>query len=99
MGTRVVASPKKKRTELEQFAMWFHQDWGIMFPSFEEAAAKYIAPLPSNRRGVLRKELSAFLDTHASATRQGMMRWWMKLGAQGRPTNLKDALRTFAGQI
>jgi hypothetical protein len=80
-------------TELEQFARWFHQDWGILFPSFEEAAHKYLSQLSRERRTVLRKELSRFLETHAGATRGGMKRWWLKLGAQGGPPDLKDALR------
>jgi len=96
---RVDASHMKNRTELEQFATCFHQDWSIMFPSFEEAAARYVAQLPSSRRDALREELSAFLEAHASATRQGMTRRWMKLGAQGAPSDLKGALRIFVGRI
>jgi hypothetical protein len=95
---KVIAS-NKKRTEIEQFAMWFHQDWGLLFSSFDEAAEKYLAQLPASRREVLRKELSAFLEAHAGATRQGMMRWWMKLGAQGGERNLKDALRKFVSRL
>lgn len=70
MGYRVVSSGPRNRSELEQFAMSFHQDWGILFPTFEEAAHAYLRSL-----------------------------WWVKLGAQGGPTNLKDSLRLIVEQI
>ena len=99
MGYRIVASGLKKGSELEQFAMWFHQDWGISYSTFEEAASAYLKQLSTKRRTTLRAELTAFLDEHASATRGGFRRWWLKLGAQGGPLDLKDALRVFAQSI
>ena len=99
MGYRVVSSGPKKRSELEQFAMWFHQDWGILFPTFEEAAHAYLRQLSTQRKTTLRAELAAFLDEHAGATRAGLGRWWLKLGAQGGPTKLKVSLRLIVEQM
>ena len=99
MGLRVISSGLKKGSELEQFAMWFHQDWGVLFPDFETAAHAYLRQLSTQRRATLRAELAAFLDEHAGATRGGLLRWWLKLGAQGGPTNLKDSLRLIVEQI
>jgi hypothetical protein len=36
---RIVSSGPKKRSELEHFAMWFHQHWSVFCPTFEEAAS------------------------------------------------------------
>jgi hypothetical protein len=91
-GTRVVSSAPKKRSELEHFAMWFHQDWSVFFPTFEEAADAYVRPLSSERKTILRAELTTFLVDHG-ATRGTLRRQWLKIGAQGGPTNLKDSLR------
>lgn len=99
MRTRVVSAGPKKRSELEHFAMWFHQDWSVLFPTFEESAHAYLRRLSAERRATLRAELAAFLDAHAGATRAGLRRWWLKLGAQGSPTNLKDSLRLIVEQI
>jgi hypothetical protein len=99
MGTRVVFSPPKKRSELEHFAKWFHQDWGVLFPTFVAAANAYVRQLSAERKRTLHRELTAFLDEHASATRSGLLRWWLKLGAQGGPRDLKDALYAFLKAI
>jgi hypothetical protein len=99
MGTRVVSSGLQKGSELEQFAMWFHQDWGVLYPTFEEAASAYLNPLSAKRRMTLRAELVAFLDEHAGATRAGLERRWLRLGAQGGPRDLKDALQAFVQSI
>jgi hypothetical protein len=47
----------------------------------------------------LRKELAAFLDEHGGAKRSSLLRRWLKLGAQGGPRELKDALQTFVKQL
>jgi hypothetical protein len=105
MGYRVVSSGSsvspgaKKRAELEQFAMWFHQDWGILFLTFEAAAHAYARQLSAERKSALRKELAAFLDEHGGAKRGSLLRRWLKLGAQGGPRELKDALQTFVKQL
>ena len=92
MGYRVMSSSPKKRSELEHFAMWFHQDWSVFFPTFEEASHAYLRLLSSERRAVLRAELASFLVDHG-ATRGTLRRGWLKLGAPSSPTNLKDSLR------
>jgi hypothetical protein len=99
MGYRIVASGLKKGSELEQFAMWFHQDWSVLYSTFEEAASAYLKQLSAKRRMTLRAELVAFLDEHAGATRAGLQRWWLKLGAQGGPRDLKNALQSFVQSI
>lgn len=99
MGYRVVSSSPKKRSELEQFAMWFHQNWSVFFPTFEEAASAYLRQLPAERKVNLRGELAAFLEKNAAATRGGLPRGWLKLGAQGGPTDLQGALMTFLTPI
>ncbi len=90
MGYRIVFPGPKERSELERFAMWFHQDWGLLFVTFEGAAKAYLRQLSAERRATLHAELAAFLDEHAGATRGGLQRRWLKLGAQGAPSDLKD---------
>jgi hypothetical protein len=99
MGYRIVASGLNKGSELEQFAMWFHQDWGVLYSTFEQSANAYLKQLSAKRRTKLRAELAGFLDEHAGATRAGLERWWLKLGAQGGPRDLKDALQTLLKTI
>jgi hypothetical protein len=99
MGHRVVSTGPKKRSELEHFAMWFHQDWSVLFPTFEESAAAYLRLLSIERKAALRRALAAYLNAHAGATRGELRRWWLKLGAQSVPRDLKDALQRFVTSI
>ncbi|HKP27206.1 MAG TPA: contact-dependent growth inhibition system immunity protein [Dongiaceae bacterium] len=104
MGHRIVSSggstsSSTKRSELEQFATWFHQDWGVLFSTFEAAANAYVRQLPAKRKTTLRKELAAFLDEHGRAKRGGLLRWWLKLRAQGGPRDLREALQAFVQSI
>jgi hypothetical protein len=60
MGYRVISPGPKKRSELEHFAMWFHQDWSVLFPTFEESAHAYLRLLSTERKAALRGELAAY---------------------------------------
>jgi hypothetical protein len=77
-----VIVPSPQRTELQQFAQWFHQDWNLVFPEFYSGAAMYFKQLPPERRMELQRQLRAFLDANAGAGPRKLKNLWLKLGAQ-----------------
>jgi hypothetical protein len=81
------------KSELEQFAGWFHQDWKLVFNDFYAGAEMYFATLASARKEVLREELATFLQAHSSA--DALKRSWLRSGAQGWQENL-DIRKTLA---
>jgi hypothetical protein len=87
--------PKPERSELQQFASWFHQDFGLMKMTIHEGARTYFGNLTAERSKVLRSELKAFLAQHASAS---LRKAWLAQGAQYWPkdVDLQETLRTFA---
>jgi hypothetical protein len=78
----VIGVGSHDRSELEQFAAWFHQDWDVMYPDFYEGARAYLADLSPARRGELREELEEFLGRHRHATPREMLEAWFGLGAR-----------------
>jgi CdiI immunity protein len=83
MSKHKIVQPKVQKSELHQFASWFHQDWKLLFKNFHDGAAIYFASLPPERRAKLRLELIVFLDDHREKSIEGLKRSWLKSGAQG----------------
>jgi hypothetical protein len=73
-----------KQSEFQGLASWFHQDWAVMFPSFNSAVDIYIASLTERRKQILRVELEAvLLETKNSEA--DLKNQWLNAGAQGYP--------------
>lgn len=96
-----VVSSSRERTELERFALWFHQDWRLCFSDIHEGARIYVMGLPANRRAVLRRELLRFLREHTGEPPQALRRLWLKLGAQEWPrgVDVRSILNAFAEML
>ncbi|MBL6613166.1 MAG: hypothetical protein ISP45_04090 [Reyranella sp.] len=92
-GTTHIIVPRRKKSELQQFALWFHQDWKLVFRDFNEGAELYIRGLPSKRKEILRRELSAFVLANEEHPAEMTKRAWFGLGAQAWQSNL-DILPT-----
>lgn len=85
-GYRVVPSPA--RSELQQLALWFHQDWKLLFPDFHAGLTMYLENLPAPRRVVLGRELREFVEQNRDASARALTRRWLSLGAQGWQSSL-----------
>lgn len=85
-GYRVV--PSTTRSELQQLALWFHQDWKLLFPDFYAGLHLYLENLPAERRVVLGRELREFVEQNRGASVQALKRRWLRLGAQGWQSSL-----------
>ncbi len=72
----------EKKSELQQFAGWFGQDYTLFFTDFYQGAAKYFATLPTSRREILRSELHQFLEDNVNSSPKKLVGEWIKLGAQ-----------------
>jgi hypothetical protein len=77
-----------QHSELEQFALFFNQDWKLMFPDFYRGTKLYLESLPAARRKVLAQEFKAFLETNASASPKKLLKLWLALGAAGWQSDL-----------
>jgi len=76
---RVVPSPA--RSELQQLALWFHQDWKLLFPDFYAGLHLYLDHLPAQRRVVLGRELCQFVEHNEGTSSDELKRLWLGLGA------------------
>lgn len=83
LDSYTVIKPASPKTELEQFASWFHQDWKLVFSDFYDGARMYASSLSIARKAALLRELSEFVETHHNASSSALMASWLKLGAQG----------------
>jgi hypothetical protein len=54
-----IVSTYSPAAEIESFARWFHEDFGLVFADADEGAREYFEMLSTNRRRVLRNELKA----------------------------------------
>ena len=91
-----IVQPKEKR-EIEKFASWFHQDWMLVYPSFDVGASQYINNLTTKEKTALKRELEAFVEENKESDKKKWLSAWLKLGAQGweRGKNFKDMMNTF----
>jgi hypothetical protein len=89
--------PKPERSELEQFASSFHQDFGLMKMTVHEWARKYFGTLTANRSKVLREQLQSFVAQHPGSP-DSLRKAWLAQGAQywPRSIDLEEGLRKFS---
>ncbi|MDB5973666.1 MAG: hypothetical protein JWR07_426 [Nevskia sp.] len=89
--------PKQPRSELQEFARWFHQDWQLMYRDFYLGANEYLYGLPGARRKILKAEFGKFLKDNEGATSKKLRGEWFKLGAQAWQPDLviSEALKDF----
>ncbi len=71
-----------EKTELEKFASWFHQDFGVLFESIEEGTNAYLDTLPSRRKKELVAEIKKLLNDDSGKENKGLKNAWLRLGAQ-----------------
>jgi hypothetical protein len=91
--------PASKRTELAEFAGWFHQDTGFLFSEPIAAGKAYFSGLSAERREKLRIELAAFLEQHAESSNRSIGNAWTRLGVQWWPRHspIGETLRELLG--
>ena len=96
-----IVKDAQPRSELSQFAAWFHQDWKFVFKNFREGTLMYFQSLTPERKKALRSELSAFLEAHQDRSREDLKRSWLQAGAQGWQANLdiRDTLGEFVKML
>jgi hypothetical protein len=70
-----------KGSELERFARWFHQDFGVERPGVDEFALAYFRSLSVQRRRALGSELGALLKHWPGRNGRGLRNAWVRLGA------------------
>jgi hypothetical protein len=91
--------PRPPRSELEQLARLFCQDFDLLFPGPDvvEAARTHLEGLPPVRSAALRRELQAFLALHSEMPSGVLGRFWRKVGAVHWPrgTDTRSTLLTF----
>ena len=89
--------PKPERSELEQFASSFHQDFGLMKMTVHEWARKYFGTLTANRSKVLREQLQSFVAQHPGSP-DSLRKAWLAQGAQYWPRSI-DLRRVCANSL
>lgn len=89
----IIPSPAK--SEIEKFAMFFHQDWKLIYSDFHEGARMCIATLSADTKVVLKKELTEFLALYESPA--DLREAWLGLGAQAwqEGLDIRKGLRDF----
>ena len=68
--------------ELQKFAKWFHQDFGVIYESFDNGANEYLEALTEKQRTCLSKEIGDFLKKYPGKDHKALKNAWFKLGAQ-----------------
>ncbi len=71
-----------QNTELEEFAKWFHQDFGVLFESIELGAETYLNTLQPERKKILISEIRQLLVDYPGKSNKGLKNAWLRLGAQ-----------------
>lgn len=97
----VVLYSSDDATELQGFALWFHQDSDLLFSSFAEGAQMYRDMRSAERLAVLKSELNEFVLTHSTVSEFHAREEWLKLGAEWWDSSypLIATLRDFAKQL
>ena len=68
-----------EQSELQRFALTFHQDFDVEYSNYHEAAQEYISELSPARRGTLLSELREFVSTAEQNPRR-LRQQWLELG-------------------
>jgi hypothetical protein len=68
--------------ELKKFALWFHQDFEVLFNNTEVGANAYLKALTENEFNALSTEIAEFLKEHPGKDHKGLKNAWLRLGAQ-----------------
>jgi len=66
-------------SELQKFALTFHQDFDVEYSNYHEAAQEYISELSPARRGTLLSELREFVSSAEQDPRR-LRQQWLELG-------------------
>lgn len=66
----------------------FIKTGNFFFSSFDQGAKKYIDSLPTERKCLLRDEISHFLENNSKNSNEQTKELWLQLGAQGVPKDL-----------
>lgn len=76
--------PNVSLSPMGQFALWFHQDFSLVFPGLDivGGARIYLKQLTATQAQALRGELAAFLNEHSEQPPGVLTRLWMKQGVQ-----------------
>lgn len=75
-----------KRSPLEQFARWFHQDFFLQFPDVETGGAEYLRSLRESEQHEVLLALEKFIAEHPGQSEKGLRNAWLKLGAEAWPS-------------
>jgi len=78
-------------SELEQFALLFHQDFALESTDFHEAARQRISELSLEQRTNLRAQMGAFVSDHEGDLAQ-LRQDWLEMGAGYWPRDPNDGL-------
>jgi len=86
-----------------QFALWFHQDFSLVFPGLDivGGARIYLKQLTAAQAQALRGELAAFLNEHSEQPPGVLTRLWMKQGVQYWPrrADTRGKLQLFVSML
>jgi hypothetical protein len=68
--------------ELNEFALWFHQDFGLTFGDVNTGVDVYVRQLSSQRKYKLSCELDSLLAGFPGKDSRGLKNAWLRLGGQ-----------------
>jgi len=82
------------KSEVQSFAMNYHQDFGILEPNPVEISHDYVDSLSRLQRRTLKKELLRLLADYPGKDSKGLQNAWRRAGAQwwSRDLNLRSFL-------
>ena len=72
----------KVDNELESFALFFHQDWKLMFSTYDELIEHYLDNIPTGQKADLIEQLSVFLKQNSDVSEEEFNENWLALGAE-----------------
>jgi hypothetical protein len=86
-----------------QFALWFHQDFPLVFPGLDivAGASIYLKQLTASQAQALRGALAAFLNEHSEQPPGVLTRLWMKQGVQYWPrgSDTRSTIQLFVSML
>ena len=99
MKPKIVAHVRK--SELEELAQFFHQDFEIAFESVTEGANEHFRSLTFEQRRALISELRQVLQDHLGKSKRGLQNAWRRLGAQywNRKIDLASSMSSWVAEL